>query len=91
MNPIRLQDATRPKVHIDEFELQEKRVSLNGDGQPEYIGYTNIPNGGTDVAIWMIYKLEYDSTATDVVVRKRLPDNGWGYKYIFDDAATYFS
>ena len=73
---------------IDNDDLLEARFENDVDGNPIYIGYTVTENGDTSLPIWYIIKIEYVSQA---VVRKRLPDNGLGFIYIWDDRATYFA
>ena len=73
---------------IDNDDLIEARFENDGDGNPIYIGYCVTPNGATDQPIWYIIKVEYVAQA---VTRKRLPDNGLAFIYVWDDRSTYFS
>jgi len=69
-------------------DLTEGRFDNNADGNPIYIGYTPIPNGDPNLPIWYIQKIEYDGTA---ITRKRLPDDGIGFFYNWNDRVSYFS
>lgn len=68
--------------------LLDGRFENDGDGNPLYIGYTTVPNGDTSLPIWFIQKIEYESVG---VVRKRLPDNGVAFSYVWDLRDNYFS
>ena len=69
-------------------DLLEGRFENDGDDNPIYIGYKMIPNGSPLEPIWYLIKVEYVGTG---IVRKRLPNDGRGFKYIWNDRATYFS
>ncbi len=65
----------------------EKRMSYTGDNL-EYVGYSRNPNESIDADTWYIIKMTYTGTN---VTRYQLPDNGPGFRYVWNDRATYFS
>lgn len=69
-------------------DLLEGRFENDNDDNPIYIGYAMTPNASPEDPVWYLLKVEYQGTG---VVRKRLPDDGRGFKYIWTDRATYFS
>lgn len=69
-------------------DLIEGRFENDANGNPIYIGYTPKANGDPAQPIWFIQKIEYDGTA---IVRKRLPDDGISFTYVWNDRTTYFS
>lgn len=73
---------------FDPIDLMEKRFINNSDNNPIYIGYAVIPNAGTNQKVWYVVKIEYDGEA---VVRYRLPVDGPGFFYVWDDVVSYFS
>lgn len=70
-------------------DLTEMRMQNDVDGNPLYVGYSPIPNANPALNIWMIIKIEYDING--FTSRKRLPDNGRGLFYSWNDRITYFS
>lgn len=82
-------DISRLPV-IEEVEnILEIRYENDAMGNPIYIGYTQIPNASEDYDGWYIVALEYDGS--DFLVRRRMPDQGLGFKYMWSQRATYFS
>lgn len=73
---------------LDNEDMLEGRFENNGDDNPIYIGYTNIPNADPDDLVWYIQMIVYDGTA---VVRRRLPDDNIGFKYSWTLRADYFA
>lgn len=69
-------------------DLLEGRFDNDVNGNPIYIGYTVYVNGDPALPIWFILKVEYVGTS---IVRKRLPDDGIGFIYVWDDRVDYFS
>lgn len=65
----------------------EKRMENDGDGNPIYIGYTNIANASTTSACWYIVKLTY---VGGYPTYYQLPKNGCQFVYSWDNRATYF-
>jgi len=74
---------------IELNDLYETRIDNDSGGKILYIGYSQTANAPTDEKIWYLLKLEYDSNG--FMSRKRLPDDGAGFLYTWDDRATYFS
>jgi len=74
---------------IDLSDLYETRIDNDSNGKILYIGYTQTPNAPTDQPIWYLLQLEYDGNG--YLSRKRLPNNGAGFLYTWDDRATYFA
>ena len=68
-------------------DMLEGRFENDGDGNPIYVGYSPTPNADPAMPLWYIMKIEYSGTA---VIRKRLPDEGVTFKYLWNDRATYF-
>ncbi len=73
---------------IDNDDLIEARFENDVDGNPIYIGYSMQANAPTDEPLWYIIKVDYTDQA---VVRKRLPDNGLAFIYVWDSRNTYFT
>jgi hypothetical protein len=69
-------------------DLIEGRFENDGNGNPIYIGYSPIPNADPALPVWYIQFIVYDGQA---IVRKRLPDDGIAFKYVWNDRADYFS
>lgn len=82
-----LPDVNYGTTTVNLFDLCQRQVSLNGSSDPEYIGYTIYPGDQDDQPVWMIFKLSY--TGTDETLRQ-IPLEGIGFKYVWDDRATYF-
>ena len=70
-------------------DLYEIRTENSGSGQILYIGKCQSPGGDTAEPIWFIKKLYYDGM--NFLNRVQLPDDGLGFKYAWDDRATYFT
>ncbi len=66
----------------------ELRMENDGDGNILYMGMALAPNSATDEPVWNLYKFEYDG---GFLVWTRKPDDDTGFKYTWDDRATYFS
>lgn len=66
----------------------ELRMDYDGDNNMIYMGMTMIPNCPTNEPQFNLYKFEWDSGN---MVRTRKPDHDTGFKYTWDDRATYFS
>ena len=66
--------------------LEERRAYSGTD--LEYLGYSRVPNAGTDQPVWYIVKYIYVGGQR---TRQRLPDDGPRFDYIWDNRATYFS
>lgn len=64
---------------------------LNGDDQIEYHCVTNVVDATDTDAVWMIWKRTYGGTNDDVLLSELLPDDGAGFKYAPNAAATYFT
>lgn len=69
-------------------DLLEGRFENNGDNNPIYIGYSPIPNADPAAPVWYIQNIIYDGQA---IIRKRLPDEGVKFGYVWNDRATYFA
>lgn len=69
--------------------LYEKRMINDTDGKILYLAISPIAKADTSLPIWDVRKMEYDGNG--FLSWYRLPDNGIGFKYVFDDIATYFS
>jgi hypothetical protein len=88
--PTNIFDNIERLSQIGEFSpLFEKRMINDVDGKIQYLAITPYPNGATDEKIWNVWKMGYDGNG--FINRFQLPDDGSGYKYTFDDIATYFS
>ncbi len=89
MTPI---NAFNPMEQLNEAlgseDLIEGRFENDANGNPIYVGYTPVPNGDPASPIWFIQKIEYTASA---IVRKRLPDSGRQFTYIWNNRASYFS
>lgn len=69
--------------------LYEKRMINDAGGNILYVAFNQTPNAATSANTWFILKMLYDSNG--FLNRVQLPDAGFGFNYIFDDIATYFS
>lgn len=67
----------------------EMRMENDGDGNPIYVGYTNVGNAPTDEPVWFITKYTYDANQSPT--RQQMPDSGVQFIYVWDDRATYFA
>lgn len=85
-NPV-LPDLGYGTAILNIFDACRRQISLNAGNDPEYIGYTQYPGDVDAEPVWMIYKIVY--TGTDETDRQ-IPLQGVGFKYVWDDRATYF-
>jgi hypothetical protein len=69
-------------------DLLEGRYENDVNDNPIYIGYSPYPNADPALPVWFIMKVEYSGEA---IIRKRLPDDGIAFVYIWNDRSTYFS
>ncbi len=76
-------------IVADVSEFMELRMENDANGNPIYLGYNKTPNAGTATNGWFIVKLTYDANQSPT--RQQLPDAGVGFKYIWDNRATYFT
>jgi hypothetical protein len=72
---------------LDTEDMLEARIENDVSGNPIYIGYSMIPNADPALKVWYVIKLEY---VTNFVVRRRLPKDGRGFFYSYNDRATLF-
>lgn len=72
---------------FDSSDLLESRFENNGDNNPIYVGYSVIANADPAANVWYIQQIVYDGVA---IVRKRLPNAGIGFKYSWNDRASFF-
>lgn len=70
-------------------DLYETRMENDVNGKILYIGYCQTPNAPTDQKLWYLLKCEYD--VNGYMNRKRLPDDGAGFLYTWDDRVAQFS
>ena len=70
-------------------DLYETRMDNDVNGKILYIGYSQIQNAATDIPVWYLLACEYD--VNGYMNRKRLPDDGAGFLYIWDNRTTYFA
>jgi len=84
----RVNDLSTIEPRGDFSFFYESRMENDANGNPIYIGYAQEPNLGTAVEKWFIVKVTYDANQSPT--RYRLPDSGVGFKYAWDDRATYF-
>lgn len=68
--------------------LLEARFENDANNNPIYIGYSPIPNADPSLPVWFILKVEYVDQG---ITRKRLPDDGVKFSYVWNDMSTYFS
>lgn len=69
-------------------DLLEGRFENDGNDNPIYVGYSPFVNADPSEAVWFIRQIIYEGTA---IVRTRLPDDGIGFIYVWDDRASYFT
>lgn len=89
MTPNIFQEFIELMDVLPEQDLYEVRIENNGSGQAVYIGKSILPNAPTNGTFWSILKCTYDGS--NFLVRKQLPDQGQGFKYAWDNRASYFS
>lgn len=89
MQKQKFKDFSYCDVHADFSLFLEKRLEVDGSGNPLYIGYSRVPNAASDEDLWYIVKLYYDGSG--YLIRSQLPDDGPQFKYAWDDRATLFS
>lgn len=87
-NCPQLKDMSVIEVLGDAAMFWEKRLDLNGDGNPVYIAWNKTPNASQSSLSWFLVKLTYSGLN---VVRYQLPDAGCQFKYSYTARATYFS
>lgn len=88
MSSPRVPDISILDAQVDAFNFLEKRMSYDGGGSLEYVGYNKTPNASVDASTWFIVKLSYTGTS---VVRYQLPDGGTKFGYDWTNRATFFS
>jgi hypothetical protein len=86
---VSVKDLSKIEPQGDFSFFYESRMENDANGNPIYIGYTQVPNSGTDVERWFIVKVTYDANQSPT--RYQLPDAGVAFKYAWDDRATLFS
>lgn len=69
--------------------LLESRLIPDENGKVLYIAETFVPKAPKNEKVWNIKKIEYNGDGYTSWVR--LPDDGAGYKYTFDDIIDQFS
>ena len=67
----------------------ESRFENDSNGNPVYSAWSPIPDADPAEPVWYIKKIFYDDNQS--IVRVQLPDDGVGFKYAYDDRASYFS
>ena len=83
----RFTDSSAPAMTIDGFADKEKRMAYDVGNNLEYVGYAQ-PGSATSASIWHILKLTYDGS--DNLTRVQVAGDNPGYKYSWDDRATFF-
>lgn len=68
--------------------LLETRMTNSVLGQIQFVGWSNTASASTSESIWYVIALTYDVNGfLDYV---KLPNNGPGFIYSWDNVATYF-
>lgn len=80
-------ELERMSAILDNEDLLEARFENDANGNVLYIGYSPFPNADPATPNFYILKVEYEA---DAIVRKRLPKDGLGFKYIWNNRADYF-
>lgn len=78
-------------LNANNMPLFKKLNYLNGDDQIEYACVTNVADASDSDAVWMIWKRAYGGANDDVLTSELLPNDGAGFKYAPNAAATYFT
>lgn len=73
---------------LNQEDMLEGRFENDVNENPIYVGYSTIPNADPALPVWFVMNIIYDGEA---IVRKRLPDNGIAFNYIWNQRATYFT
>ena len=68
--------------------MLETRMINSDTGQIQYIGWTNKAGAATSASVWYVVALYYDSNG--FLNYFKLPNNGPGMIYIWDDVSDYF-
>ena len=73
---------------IPREDLYKVVIENNASGQPIYVGKSKDPAALTSDPVWELTHVIYDGSG--YLINVNLPLNGQGFKYIWDNRATYF-
>lgn len=69
-------------------DLLEGRFENDVNGNPIYVGYSPYVNADPAEPVWFIRQITYSGTS---IIRTRLPDDGLGFIYVWNDRSSYFT
>lgn len=71
----------------DGFISKEMRAENDANGNAIYVGHAKAGSATSD-SVWLIRKFTYD--ANDAATRAQIANNTLGFKFVWNDRATYF-